>query len=253
MATRLNQILAVRQSAQSEAAQRRAELLGIMSQEGLFSGLSRTYQGRVSEQDGGAVYAGKIKKVQVTVPQVIVNLGSVLSRLLDVELTQDVANTAAKADIVVTGTDGKQVTLATGVPTTYLLFLERQLKDLREFVSMFPVLDPAQDWNDKDTPPGQHKTDVIKTDKTKKVRRNHVKFAGDQYHEPQIDTYDEDTVEGQWHQVDFSGAVPAQVRQQYLDRISVLQRAVKYAREEANSAEIHDVHIGADLLKYVFA
>lgn len=253
MATRLNQILAIRDGVRSEADSTRAALLATLANDGLFAGLTQTYEPKANADDPATPrYAGKATKVQVTVPEVIDRLSAVLTRLFDVELTQDMANTTAKADIVATGPDGKQVTIATGIPTTYLLSLERKLAGLREFIEALPVLDLAKDWDEDGAPAGQWRTPVVVTDKTKKVPRNHVKFKGDQYHDPQIETFAEDVIEGYWNYVYFSGGIPARTGQLYLDRLGALQRAVKYAREEANTKEIHDEKIGADLLRYIF-
>lgn len=245
--TRLNQIIAVEQGVKSDTDSTRTALLGELGNEGRLSGLTRTYRGRVSEQDGGQVYAGERTKVQVTAEDVLSRLQKSLTRLFDVVLTKDSANASAKANISVNGR-----VIASDVPVTYFLFLERELGRLREFAEKLPVLDPAKDWTDQGAPPGQWKTETVTTDKTKKTPRNHIKFAGDQWHEPQIETYAEDVVEGWWDWVYFSGAVPARQKQGYLDRIGELQAAVKYAREEANSAQITDRHIASDLLGYIF-
>ena len=49
---------------------------------------------------------------------------------------------------------------------------------------------------------------------------------------------------GYWTTVKFSGALPARRVNELLDRIERLQQAVKFAREEANAAEVADQRAG---------
>jgi hypothetical protein len=57
---------------------------------------------------------------------------------------------------------------------------------------------------------------------------------------------------GQWRTVKFSGALPAQERNELLQRIRKLQEGVKFAREEANSKEVDDVKLGNKVFDFVF-
>ena len=50
----------------------------------------------------------------------------------------------------------------------------------------------------------------------------------------------------------FSGALPAKRVNEILDRVQALQTAVKFAREEANNAEVADQRVGAAVFGYLF-
>ena len=50
----------------------------------------------------------------------------------------------------------------------------------------------------------------------------------------------------------FSGALPAKRVNELLERVEKLQQAVKFAREEANSAEVADQRIGDAVFGYLF-
>jgi hypothetical protein len=67
--------------------------------------------------------------VQVKVGEVIRQTAAALTRLFDVTATKDWTNRTAVADVTV---DGE--TMLSGVPVTYLLFLEKQLAELHGFV-----------------------------------------------------------------------------------------------------------------------
>jgi tetrahydromethanopterin S-methyltransferase subunit G len=52
--------------------------------------------------------------------------------------------------------------------------------------------------------------------------------------------------------VKYSGAIPAKEVNEIVERIEKLQRAVKFAREEANRTTALQQEVGAKVLKYVF-
>src|SRR5262249_27593475 len=141
-------------------------------------------------------------RVQVRTADVLAEVRSALGRLFDVTLTKDVANGEAKADVVV---DGQEI--ATGVPATYLIFLEKQLADLLIFVSKLPVPDRAEKWT-LDATADAYAADASQTTRTKKIPRNHVVAEATQQHPAQVQVYTEDVVVGYWTTVKFSGALP---------------------------------------------
>jgi len=247
MATKLNQMLAVRSGVTSAADSMYAQLKDRLSQRGRLAGLSRTYQPNV---DGGHVYAPERTKVQVTVADALAQLDKTLTRLFDVVLTTERTNGIAVADLRV---DGELI--VPNVPATGFLFLERQLGKLREFVEDLPVLDEAEDWGQAGAPAGQWRSEPVKTDKTKKQPRNHVKWEppdSSYTQQAQVETFAEDVPEGVWTLVKFSGAIPSAAKSAYLDKIAQLQEGAKLGREEANSTEVTDVHAGAAILAFVF-
>lgn len=92
----------------------------------------------------------------------------------------------------------------------------------------------------------------MRTIRTKKVPRNHVKAEATDKHPAQVEVYYEDIAVGYWTTVKFSGALPAKRVNELLDRVEKLQRAVKFAREEANGSEVTDQRVGDVVLRYLF-
>lgn len=171
---------------------------------------------------------------------------SELGRLFDLQLTQDVGNTQAKADVVV---DGQ--TVLSDVPVTYLLWLDKHLSDLRTFVDKLPTLDPSEAWAWDDAR-GCWASAPVETVRSKKVPRNHVLAEATEKHPAQVQVFNEDVPVGNWTTVKLSGALPpAQIRE-YRSRVTKLQDAVKVAREQANSVEVTDRPAGAAVLGYLF-
>ena len=89
--------------------------------------------------------------------------------------------------------------------------------------------------------------------KTKKVPRNHVKAEATKEHPAQVEVYHEDVVVGHWRTVRFSGALPARRVNELTDRVERLQRAVKFAREEANLREVEQQEVGAKVFEFLLA
>ncbi|MER7548088.1 hypothetical protein [Actinomadura sp.] len=243
MPTKLNQIIAVEKGVKSKALQDLAAAHQATQKAPLLSGISRTYQPK--DEDGDQLPA-ESTRVQVTVESVLRDVMRSLTRLFDVTATKDWANCVARADVTVDGT-----TLVRDVPVTYLLFLEKQLNDLHAFLRKLPTLDAAETWT-FDPSTDVWRTEPVRTVKTKKVPRNHVKSEATEKHPAQVEVYYEDVAVGHWTTVKFSGALPARRVNELLDRVEKLQDAVKFAREEANGAEVTDQRVGEAVLGYVF-
>ncbi len=241
--TKLNQIIAIEKGVKADAAGTLTQAYHNLQKGQLLSGIARAYQPR---DDEGEQLPPESTRVQLRTDQVVAEVCKALTRLFDVVATKDKANTSAKASVVVDG-----VTLASDVPATYLLFLEKQLVDLATFVRKLPTLDPSDRWT-WDEQQGAFATDPVRTTRTKKVLRNHVKAEATERHPAQVEVYTEDVVVGYWTTTRFSGAVPAAEVAEILERIVKLTEAVKRAREEANSITVIDEMVGAALLGYLF-
>ena len=242
----LNQIVAVENGEKGRAFERVRDLDHKVARSGLLSGLSRTY--RPKDEDGER-RPPESTKVQVSVEDVLDETAAVLTNLFDVAATKEWANTHARADVEVDG----RVILA-DVPVTYLLFLERELKQLATMVGRLPTLDAGVNWEYDETQ-GAWKSDPVETTATKKVPRNHVKWEppDPSYKQPaQVETFHEDVVVGYWTKIDYSGAIPEDRRRELVERAEKLLRAVRFAREKANSMEVEQVRVGADVFDYLF-
>lgn len=242
--TQLNQIVALEKGVKSRAQSDFVAAGQQLQKSALLSGISRTYKPR---DDEGEQLPPESTRVQVRARDVLADVQGALTRLFDVILTKDVANCAAKASIVVDGT-----TIATDVPVTYLLFLEKQLADLLAFVTKIPVLDAAEVWT-FDEATDTYATTASQTTRSKKVPRNHVKAEATDKHPAQVEMYFEDVLVGTWTTVKYSGALPQARISELKSRVVKLSEAVKLARESANSTIVTDQKIGDRVFNYLFA
>ena len=240
---KLNQIIAVEKGVKSASLRDLTDAHHSLQKPALLAGISRTYQPKDEE---GEQLPPESTRVQVKTEDVLRKTATVLTRLFDVTATKDWANCTAKADVVV---DGQA--LLRDVPVSYLLFLEKQLVDLHTFVKKLPMLDAAEDWSFEESA-DYWRTEQVRTIRTKKVPRNHVKAEATEKHPAQVEVYYEDIPVGYWTTVKFSGALPARRVNELLDRVEKLQTAVKFAREEANGTEVTDRRTGEVVFGYLF-
>jgi hypothetical protein len=239
---RLNQIIAVEKGVKSRAHQEITEAHQSLQKAALLAGISRTY--RPKDEDGEQL-PPESTRVQLKAEEALRKTADALTELFDVTATKDYTNCKARADVVVDG----QVLLPQ-VPVTYLLFLEKQLTDLHTFIKKLPLLDPAESWV-FDQSADCWATEPVQTAKTKKIPRNHVKAEATEKHPAQVEVYHEDVVVGYWRTVKFSGAVPQRRMNELLERVERLQRAVKFAREEANSVEVEEQKLGKKVFQFL--
>ncbi|HEY0757522.1 MAG TPA: hypothetical protein VGD98_26465 [Ktedonobacteraceae bacterium] len=244
MAKKLNQVIAIEKNIKSRALQDLTDAHHSLQKTALLAGIARTYRPKDEE---GEQLPPEATKVQEKSEEIIRATNETLTKLFDVVATKDWANCLAKADVVIEGR-----TLLSGVPATYLLFLEKQLVDLHTFIKKLPVLDAAETWV-FDQSADCWATEPILTTRTKKVPRNHVKAEATEHHPAQVEVYYEDITVGHWRTTKFSGALPARRINELLARVEKLQEAVKFAREEANNLEVEDVKTGEAVLGYLFA
>ena len=240
---KLNQIVAVVAGKKTRVEKEFGELNKLIQKSDLFHGLSRTYQ---PVEENGEIQPPESKFPQASVTAVIDQTRALLIGIMDAVATQEYANCGAKADIVV---DGK--TVLSGVPVTVLLYIEKQLNDLRTFVGNMPTLDPAERWT-LNAQTGQYTTDPVKTIRTKKLQRPIVLYEATEKHPAQTQLITEDVTAGYWTTTKYATVLPQTQKRQILDRIDKLSEAVKVSREGANNVDVKDVQIAAPILSYVF-
>ncbi len=241
---KLNQLIAILQSVKANAAKGKTEVYQLCQKNPLFQGLSRTYQSR---EEDGFVYPPESQKLTLKANELVDKFVLASSEFWDLAATQDYANTEAKAAIVV---DGQ--TIVADVPVSYLLFLEKQLQDVKTFVSSLPVLSIDKDWQ-RDPNRGCYVTSPKETVKTKKITDFVVAYEATEHHPAQIKEVTKDVIEGVWSLVEFSGSLPQDRVNIILNRVDKLQKAVIQAREEANGRDVRQQQVATALFGYLFA
>jgi hypothetical protein len=241
--TKLSQIIAIEKDVKIETEKDVTRIYHQSQAEGRFNGLMRTYQPNDLEGDP---LPDEKTTVQQNAEEMLDQTFTKLTRLWDLVLTKDAANQEAVANIEI---DGVGV-LATDVPVTTLLWLEKQLVDLRTSLGAFPTLDPAKVW-EFDNAQGLWVTAPTEQNRNKKVLRNHVKAEASDKHPAQVETYTDDVAIGKYTTRYLSGAFPTPRKQELIERVNRLLNAVKQAREAGNTQEIVDREMADTMFQYL--
>ena len=241
--TKLNQVLAIERGIKQRAYGVLTEANKAVQKPASFNGFSKIYQ----PHDGDAeTLPPETVRVQNTTADTLAEVRQSLVELFDVTLTKDVANLAATADIRL---DNGTV-VASGVPATNLLFLEKQLTDVKTFIGNLPELDPAESWT-FDENASLYKSEPTRSNRTKKAQKAIVLYDATEKHPAQTQLITEDTIVGVYTQTKMSGALPLPQKRTMLAKVDELLRAVQKAREEANAVVAEDQHIGAAVFGFI--
>lgn len=240
--TKLNQIVSVEKGVKNRIQTAVTELYKEAQHPALFEGFNKKYK---PNEEGGETFPSENKKVQKTAHDVLQQAASSLTEIFDVTASKDFANCHALADVVV---DGK--VLLSKVPATYLLFLEKQLTDMHTLVAALPTLDSAETWA-WDQNANLFKTEPTTTGRTKKVQKALVLYPHSDKHPAQTQLITEDVNIGTWEQTKFSGAIPANNKTQLLAKLETLSKAVKFAREEANTVDAPTQSVGTKVFTWL--
>lgn len=171
-------------------------------------------------------------------------------RAMDAYLQKEATNQKASADIVV-----DDVTLATAVPATVLLGLETKLADLRTVYEAIPTLAPGPAWElDKSARAagGVYKASAPDvTFRTKKTVKPIIMAPATDHHPAQVQAVQEDVPTAKIITSHRSGMITPAQKSDLLERIDKLLRAVKRARQRANSTEVEKRQIGLALFNFI--
>jgi hypothetical protein len=240
---KLHEIIAVGTGKKGEVEKAITESYHIIQKPELFDSVHRTYR---AAEDGGEQLPPERKNAQHTLGNLIQSVCERWAGLFDITLTMDAGNQIAKADIIVE--DGPTIK---DVPVPTLLFLEKQLDNMKAFIEKLPIPDPAEVWK-PDANSGMLSTEPTETSRTKKVQKPLVLFPATDKHPAQTQLITEDVVAGFWKTIKYTSRVSTDLKSAMLGRVDKLRDAVKTARERANSVEVNKKRMGADLVSFVF-
>lgn len=244
MSTKLNQVIALANGKKALATNALGEIYKTLQKVELFGGFDRKYK---PLDDEGEVLPPENKIVQQTVAQNLEHAQEVLVEMFDIIATQEYANCEARADLVVDG----QV-LVTGLPVTYMLFLEKQVDNIKALISKLPTLSADTKWSKDENSSNMYVTEVTFTNRTKKVPQRFERSPATDKHPAQVDVFNEDVIVGNWNKIERSGSIPAVQRDMMLKRAEKLREALKVAREEANCFVVTPQKVGEALTSFVF-
>ena len=240
---KLNQIIAIEKGVKSKSYSELTQANKLLQKNDIFNGFNRSYR---KIDDEGEEYPNENKIVQANVNDIVKDISKELIELFDITFTKDIGNTKAFADIKVNGE-----VLIKNAPSTFILFLEKQLNDIKTFIENIPVLDVSENWK-KDESSNLYKSDMIITHKSKKIIKPITLAEATDKHPAQAQLINDDVLVGYWDTNKLSGAMKIQDKKELIDRVDKLIISVKMAREEANSTEIEKYQVSEKIFTYLF-
>ncbi len=241
---KLNQINAIVSGRKGEAEKAVTELYKLIQKDQLFAGRERTY--RPLDEVNGQKQPPESQRVQQRADDLIRQAVAKWTDLWNLIYTQDIGNQQAKADVIV---DGQAI--LSGVPVTFLLFLDKQVNDLETFISKLPTPDPAEEWT-HDPNSGLLRSKATESLRTSKEPTVIVKYEATKDHPAQTELFTKDVPVGTWTQILYSGCLPTDRKNALLERIKKLQDAIKQAKEQANLLEVQKQKAAEAVFAFVF-
>lgn len=239
---KLHQVIAIEGGTKSRVNSFASEAYKLFQKPALFNGVSKVY---AKKNEGEEDLPAESQRVQRNAEEMIRTVWGQTGDLFDIVATKDLANCGAKADVVVDG----QVLLRQA-PATFLLFLEKQFKDVRAEIVKLPELDQAVNWSyDQNT--GNFRSDAIQTIRTKKEQTALVMYPATPEHPAQTQLVTKDVLAGTWSTTYHSGAMPSPRKKDLLTRIDKLIDALRIARETANEIEVEKQSVAGPIFGYL--
>ncbi|MEZ0373217.1 MAG: hypothetical protein ACAI44_29260 [Candidatus Sericytochromatia bacterium] len=248
----LHEILAVEQEIKANAERVRGQTVDIFrTRQSHFVGMRRTFRPFAVDEDYGETGAERLEaetRLVTTVPEEIAQMLKTVGQALDIGFQIDEANTAARADLVI---DGE--VLAKDVPATFLLQLEKRLKEIRTVLKEIPTFDPVRIWS---VDPGADKKHVLRAEPVTTIRKQrqrkyNVMVEASKEHPAQVDIVEVEVPIGEIRAYDWTGMISPGRKAALLEQIDKLSAAVKSARSRANTTPVADKKVAERLFHYL--
>jgi hypothetical protein len=240
---KLNQVVAIEKPTKQRVERAISDINKALQKPDLFEGHYKKY---IPLEVGKETFPSDDKHVQQVATDSLKEAQVLLTELFDISAQRDFANCEAKADVYVDG-----VLLLSKAPVTFLMFLEKQLNDVKTMITSLPTLDPSESWS-FDEGSRLHKTAPRTTNKTAKIQEPIVLYPHSDKHPAQTQLITTDKTVGNWEAIRLSGATSTKVKKTLLERIEKIIRATKFAREEANMTQAPPIKVGDKIFEWLY-
>lgn len=188
------------------------------------------------------------KEMTTTIMQKLNYMKASCIKFWDVKFQKECGGQMAKADIIIDDT-----IIASDVPVYFLLEMETELKKLRQVYESVPTLAPGIGWEKApDLGEGVWKAKYkLEKTKTEKTYEHNVLVPPTEHHPAQVREWTEDKVVGIYYTDQWSGMLSPAEKSVLLGKIDKLTRAIKKARQRANTQEVPKQQIGDVIFGYI--
>lgn len=235
----LHEILAVEQEVKAKAERARNQLVETFrTKQTHFTGIRRTFRPFSVDEAKGETGDERLEAETRLAKTVTAELSAVMQEVgksIDTGLQLDEANTRAKADIVI-----DDEVLAADVPATFLLQLERRLRELRTLFKEAPTYDPVRLWSVDSAADKKHvlRAEPVVTIRKRRTRKYNVMYEATTEHPAQVDVVEVDEPVGEIRSYEWTGMLSTGKKGALLEQLDRLLAAVKQARSRANTVKI---------------
>ena len=239
---KLHELLAIEGDLKSAAQQAKGKIVGLFT-DGLsrFGGKVITY--RVDE--GEVERPSEVMRLSTTVTAELEEFYQSFGRWVDAAFQKEITNATTSAEVEIDG-----VPIFADLPATALLNLESKLAELKTVLNAIPVNDNATTWT-WDEGAGRYTSDEQITAITKKVPTVLTLAEATAEHPAQAEVYHKDLRVGTRHTVFHSGGLSPKDKRDMIRRLDNLCRAVKQARQRANTADAVSVKVADTIFSYI--
>ncbi len=251
---KLHEMLAALGTVKGQAEKTRNELIATFTgKKDHFREKDVTFQSLKQNADGSTPEAVTKKEllIQTTVNEELAWITGHMSKFIDAAHGIAVANTIAKADVILDG----QIILM-DMPATSLLELEKRASEVFTLVSNIPTLDPAKGFEPDVTfrKSGVFKAREVTIENTTKLDIPLTLAEATKEHPAQVKLVTKDVVTGKTMTTEYSGLITPAQKADMLNRVEKLKVALKSARARANNTTIpvNRTKIGEALLNFAF-
>lgn len=246
---KLHQVLAVLDSTKKEADAASSLVQKLFSTPTLFMETEKTLQFIDDDrQDKQGGEFDEHQAMEITVGQALSHFKAFQINYLNTLASRETSNQGARANVVVDGN-----VLISDAPVSFLIKLEEYFKSMKKVYESIPTLSQSTHWQ-KDESKGEGiwttKYDEIRS-KKEKIMKTIPLFAGDEHHPPQFQREPEEEVVGKYTLRTWSGMIPQFEKDKMIQRCEKVIRAVKRAREEANSIDAKELKGTDALFSYI--
>jgi len=242
----LHELLAVENDVEKVSRKLVDESIKTLGKDNLFNGQVRVLTHFNSED--ALSDTREVTELTTTVDENVDYVVDALAEYYDVVLQKDLTNQKAVADIVI-----DDEVLAYGVPSTFLLGMEKKLNGLRSLYEAIPTLQPGIKW---DAAPSagagvfQSGNDVEQFKTKKDVDFKEISPATKE-HKAQIAQYETVKNVGKYVTTKTSGMFTPLEKANRIAKLDKLLKAVRQARNRANATEVVSGKIGKTILDFI--
>jgi len=238
---KLYQMLVLEPEKKNQAAKMVAETAKVFKGGDLFYGRVKKY---IPDNEGGEPLPEERKEMVTTVSDRLKWTWNSLSDLFDFMATKDAANQLAKADVVIAG---KTLTL----PATFILAMEKKLKEIRSIYDAIPTLDLSTQWRQDEHNKNKHINGPQISYRTAKLTKGIILAQATDKHQALVEKVVEDKTIGHYETTEWSGALHPEEKAKLLAKIDTLIDTFKSARMVANQVEAAKIEVGKAIFEQI--